>query len=48
MGALLTVDQLSRYLASQIAEMRYLNSTDAAQRFGSTAGSGGVILVKSK
>ena len=47
-GSLQSVDQLSRYLASQIAEMRYINSTDATQRFGSTAGSGAVILVKSK
>jgi hypothetical protein len=47
-GPLLTVDNLSRLRPSQIAEIRYLNSSDAAQRFGTNAGSGGVILVKSR
>jgi hypothetical protein len=47
-GPLLGVEQLSRLRPSQIAEIRYLNSSDAAQRFGTNAGSGGVILVKSK
>jgi hypothetical protein len=47
-GPLLTVDNLSRLRPSQIAEIRYLNSSDAAQRFGTNAGSGGVIMVKSK
>lgn len=47
-GPLLTVDALSRLRPSQIAEIRYLGASDAAQRFGTNAGSGGVILVKSK
>ena len=47
-GPLLTVDALSRLRPAQIAEIRYLSSSDAAQRFGTNAGSGGVILVKSK
>lgn len=47
-GPLLGVDQLSRLRPSQIAEIRYLSASDAAQRFGTNAGSGGVILVKSK
>ena len=47
-GPLLTVDNLSRYSPSSIIEMRYINATDAAQRWGTVAGSGGVILVKSK
>lgn len=47
-GPLLAVDALSRLRPSQIAEIRYLSSSDAAQRFGTNAGSGGVILVKSK
>ena len=47
-GPLLTVDNLSRLRPAQIAEIRYLNSSDAAQRFGTSAASGGVILVKSR
>ncbi|MDB4892283.1 MAG: hypothetical protein JWL61_4138 [Gemmatimonadetes bacterium] len=47
-GPLLTVDALSRLRPSQIAEIRYLSASDAAQRFGTNAASGGVILVKSK
>ena len=47
-GPLLTVDNLSRLRPTQIAEIRYLNSSDAAQRFGTSAASGGVILVRSK
>jgi len=47
-GPLLTVDALSRIRPSQILEIRYLSASDAAQRFGTNAGSGGVILVKSK
>ena len=45
---LLTVDNLARLRPAQIAEIRYLNGTDAAQRYGSSAGSGGVILVRSR
>ena len=47
-GSLGTLDNLSRLRPNQIAEIRYLSAADAAQRFGSLAGSGGVILVKSK
>jgi hypothetical protein len=47
-GSLLTVDNLSRYSPSAIVEIRYISSIDAAQRWGTAAGSGGVILVKSK
>ena len=47
-GALLTLDNLTRLRPTAIAEIRYLSATDAAQRFGTAAGSGGVILVKSK
>ena len=47
-GPLLSVDALTRLRPSQLSEIRYLGASDAAQRFGTTAGSGGVILVKSK
>jgi hypothetical protein len=47
-GPLLAVDALSRLRPSQLFEIRYLNASDAAQRFGTTAGSGGVIMVRSK
>ncbi len=47
-GPLQTLSILSRFRPIEIAEIRYLNSSDAAQRFGTTAGSGAVILVKSK
>lgn len=47
-GPLLTVDNLSRLRPNQIAEIRYLNASDAAQRFGTNAASGAVILVKSR
>ena len=45
---LLTVDNLARLRPAQIAEIRYLSATDAAQRFGTSAGSGAVILVRSR
>lgn len=45
---LLTVDNLSRLRPAQIAEIRYLNAADAAQRYGASAGSGAVILVRSR
>ena len=45
---LLTVDNLARLRPAQIVEIRYLNSSDAAQRFGTSAGTGGVILVRSR
>jgi hypothetical protein len=47
-GPLLTVDNLSRMRANQIAEIRYLDAGKAAVRFGTKAGTGGVILVKSR
>ena len=47
-GPLMTVDNLSRYTTSSVSEIKYVNATDAAQRWGTAAGSGGVILVKSK
>ena len=47
-GPLLTVENLRNLRPSQIAEMRYLNSSDAAQRFGTNAASGAVIIVKSR
>ena len=47
-GPLLSVDNLSRYSPNSILEIRYINATDAAQRWGTVAGSGGVILVKSR
>jgi hypothetical protein len=43
-----TLDALSRLQARDVSEIRYLNPTSATQRFGVGAGSGGVILVKSK
>ena len=45
---LITVDNLARLRPAQIAEIRYLNGTDAAQRYGMGAASGGVILVRSR
>ncbi|MEP6730261.1 MAG: hypothetical protein ABJE10_06475 [bacterium] len=47
-GPLVSVDNLSRFRPSQLSEIRYLNASDAAQRFGTNAGSGAVILVKSR
>lgn len=47
-GPLTTVDQLKRMRANDVSEIRYLNSSEASLRFGINAGTGGVILVKSK
>jgi hypothetical protein len=47
-GPLLSVDNLSRMRANQIAEILYLDSGKAAVRYGTKAGTGGVILVKSR
>ena len=47
-GPLLTVDALGRYSAQQLMEIRYINAIDAAQRWGTAAGSGAVLTVKSK
>ena len=47
-GPLTSVNILASYMPNTIAEVRYLNSGDAAQRFGTTSNGGGVILVKSR
>jgi hypothetical protein len=47
-GPLQAIGNLSRMRPSELSEIRYLNSTDAAQQFGTAAGSGGVILVRSR
>ena len=47
-GPLLTASSLRTLRPGAIAEIRFLNSSDAAQRYGTAAASGGVILVKSK
>ncbi|MBL0171174.1 MAG: hypothetical protein IPP90_10660 [Gemmatimonadaceae bacterium] len=47
-GPLLVVNDLSRMRPGEIFEIRYLNSSDAAQRFGTSSGSGPVLLVKTK
>ncbi len=47
-GPLLTPDYLAGLRSGDIAEIRYLNATDAAQRFGTVAGSGAVILIRSR
>ncbi|MEQ1689797.1 MAG: hypothetical protein ABMA00_00820 [Gemmatimonas sp.] len=45
-GPLLNLSELSRMRSIEIAEIRYLNATDATQRFGTLAGSGAVLLVR--
>ena len=47
-GSLVTLENLSRLRPNQIAEIRYLSAADAAQRFGASAGSGGVIVVRTR
>ena len=47
-GSLQTVDNLSRLRVDEVLEIRYLSASDAAQRFGASASSGPVILVKTK
>lgn len=47
-GPLLTANHLKTLRPASIAEIRYLNASDAAQRFGTAAASGGVIMVRSK
>lgn len=47
-GPLQAVSTLSNLRASEVVEIRYLSASAATQRFGVAAGSGGVILVKSK
>jgi hypothetical protein len=45
-GALRPVDALSTLRASQVVEIRYLGASAAAQRFGTGAMAGPVIMVK--
>lgn len=45
-GSLAAVTTLSSMRVEEIAEIRYLNATDAAQQFGTSSASGPVILVK--
>ena len=47
-GPLQTVNFLSRMRPSEIAEIRYLSASQAAQQFGTNAGTGGVMLIKSR
>lgn len=47
-GPLVSVEQLTRLRPNQVAEVRFYGAADAAQRFGASAGSGGVILITSK
>lgn len=47
-SALQAMTTLSQMQASEVAEIRYLSPSDAAQRFGTGAASGAVILVKRK
>lgn len=47
-GPLMASDFLKRVRANEAAEVRYLSPTQAAQRFGTTAGTGSVILIKSR
>ena len=47
-GPLVGMEALTRLLPSQVSEVRFLSASDAAQRFGTNAASGAVILVKSR
>ncbi len=47
-GSLLGLTELSRMQATDLSEIRYLSARDAAQRFGTSAGSGAVLLVKTR
>jgi hypothetical protein len=47
-GPLLPIDNLARLRPRELAEIRYLSPADATQRFGTAAGTGPVILVKSR
>ncbi len=47
-GPLRSLSDLSRMRTSEVAEIRFLSATDAAQRFGTLSGSGPVLLVTSK
>ena len=47
-GPLQTLSFLSRMRPGEIAEIHYLSASEAAQRFGTVAGTGPVLLIKSK
>ena len=47
-GPLQGVSFLSRMRPGEIAEIRYLSASQAAQQFGTSAGTGGVMLIKSR
>jgi len=47
-GPLQGVSFLSRLRPGEIAEIRYLSASQAAQQFGTSSGTGGVMLVKSR
>ena len=47
-GPLGTVESLRGIASVQVAEVRYLSAADAAQRFGTSAEAGPVLLVRQK
>jgi hypothetical protein len=47
-GPLMAVSMLSNMRPGEVAEIRYLEPPQAAQRFGTASASGSVILVKTK
>lgn len=47
-GPLVGVEILGRIRPGEVAEVRWLSATDAAQRFGLNAASGAVVMVKSR
>ena len=47
-GALQSLDLLSRMRPAEIAEIRYLSASQAAQQFGTSSGAGAVLLIKTK
>lgn len=47
-GPLQPLSFLARLRPDELASIQFLNSTDATQRFGTSAGTGSVLLVKNK
>ena len=47
-GALQPLENLSRIRVSEVVEIRYLSATSAALRFGASAESGAVLMVKTR
>ena len=47
-GPLVGIEILARIRPGEVAEVRWLSASDAAQRFGINAASGSVILVKTR